>query len=262
MIIIGELINGMYKAVTRAIADRDEVLIHHLAEDQVKAGASILDVNVGPFSNDPMSDMRWLIETIQKTVDVPLSLDSTKIEVIEECLKITKKRAVVNSTNADIERMDRIFGLAKKHNAQVIGLAVDKSGVPDSREKRVELGAVIINKALEYGLSIDDIYLDPIAMPINVAQAQGIEVLETIREFRMICAPAPKIVIGLSNVSQGAKKRSLLNRTYLVMAIASGLTCAILDPLDKDLVDAMIAAELIANKNIYCDSFLDAYRKK
>jgi 5-methyltetrahydrofolate corrinoid/iron sulfur protein methyltransferase len=262
MIIIGELINGMYKAVTKAIHDRDAVLIQHLAADQVKAGASILDVNAGPFSTDPMQDMKWLVETVQHVIEVPLSLDSTKPEVIEECLKIVKKKAVINSTTADPEKMEKIFGLAKRYNTQVIGMAIDNSGVPDSREKRVELASIIVAKAMDCGISMEDLYLDPIAMPINVAQAQCMEVLETIREFANICDPAPKTVIGLSNVSQGAKKRSLINRTYLTMAIASGLTAAILDPLDDKLMDAMIAAELVANKNIYCDSFLEAYRKK
>ena len=261
MIIIGELINGMYKAVTKAIQDRDTALIQHLAQDQVKAGASILDVNAGPFSKDPMADMKWLVETIQKVGDVSLSLDSARPDVIEECLKIAKKKAIINSTTADIEKMERVFGLAVKYKSQVIGMAIDKSGVPDSRQKRVELASTIVAKAIDSGISVDDIYLDPVAMPINVAQAQCIEVLQTIRDFAGICDPAPKVVIGLSNVSQGAKKRSLINRTYLAMAMANGLNAAILDPLDKELMDTMIAAELIANKNIYCDSFLEAYRK-
>jgi 5-methyltetrahydrofolate corrinoid/iron sulfur protein methyltransferase len=262
MIVIGELINGMYKAVTKAIQERDAILIQHLAQDQVKAGASILDVSAGPFSKDPVADMKWLVETIQKASLVPLSLDSTRTDVVEECLKLTKKRAVINSTNADPERMETVFGLAKKYNSQVIGIAIDKSGVPNSVEKRVELAASIVAKAIDFGINIDDLYLDPIAMPINVAQSQCIDVLEAIRQFRTIYDPAPKTVIGLSNVSQGSKKRGLINRTYLAMAIASGLQAVIMDPLDKDLVDAMITAELIANKNIYCDSFLEAYRKK
>ena len=158
--------------------------------------------------------------------------------------------------------MDKIFTLAKKYNAQVIGLAMDKSGVPNNRSRRLELAATIVAKAMDYGIAAEDLYLDPIVLPVNVAQTQGLEVLESIREFRMLCDPAPNTTIGLSNVSQGTKVRSLINRTFLVMAVANGLTSAIVDPLDKDLMDAMISAELILNKNIYCDSFLDAYRKR
>jgi 5-methyltetrahydrofolate corrinoid/iron sulfur protein methyltransferase len=262
VIVIGELINGMYKDVGKAIVNKESDVIQHLAEDQVRAGATILDVNTGPYSNNPKDDMKWLVETIQGVVQVPLSLDSTKADVIEEGLKLAAKRAVINSTNADEAKMSTIFALAKKYNTQVIGLAMDKSGVPNSKERRLELAATIVAKAMEFEISPEDLFLDPIVLPVNVAQAQGREVLESIREFRLLCDPAPQTTIGLSNVSQGTKFRPLVNRTFLTMAIANGLTSAILDPLDKELMDAMITAELVLNKAIYCDSFLDAYRKR
>ena len=262
MIVIGELINGMFKDVSRAINNREADIIQHLALEQVKEGASILDVNIGPYSKDPVEDMKWLVETIQAVVEVPLSLDSTKNDVIEEGLKLVKKRAVINSTSADAEKMDIIFGLAKRYNAQVIGLTMDKSGVPHSKKERLELAATIVAKAIEYGINTEDLYLDPILLPLNVAQAQAVEVLESLREIRLLCNPAPQTVFGLSNLTQGIKSRSLINRTFLTMAIANGLTSVILDPLDKKLMDALITAELLLNKNIYCESFLDAYRKK
>jgi 5-methyltetrahydrofolate corrinoid/iron sulfur protein methyltransferase len=139
---------------------------------------------------------------------------------------------------------------------------MDKSGVPNNKEKRLELAATIVAKAMEFEVSTEDVFLDPIVLPVNVTQTQGFEVLESIREFRLLCDPAPNTTVGLSNVSQGTKFRPLVNRTFLAMAIANGLTSAILDPLDKELMDAMITAELILNKAIYCDSFLEAYRKK
>ncbi len=262
MIIIGELINGMYKDVARAIANREADIIQHLALEQVKEGASMLDVNVGPYSKDPARDMQWLVETIQAVVEVPLSLDSTKADVIEEGLKLARKRAIINSTSADADRMDIIFGLAKKYNAQVIGLTMDKSGVPHSKGERLELAQTIVAKSIECGVNTEDLYIDPILLPLNVAQAQAAEVLESIHEIRLLCNPAPQTIFGLSNLTQGIKSRSLINRTFLTMAVAKGLTSVILDPLDKNLMDALITAELLLNKDIYCDSFLDAYRKK
>lgn len=262
MIVIGELINGMYKDVSKAIANREADVIQHLAEDQIKAGASILDVNTGPYSKEPKDDMKWLVETIQVVTDAQLSLDSTKADVIEEGLKCAKNRAIINSTSANPARMDTMFAMAKKYNARIIGLAMDETGIPDSTAKRVELASSIVAKAIDFGIEAEDLFLDPIALPVNVAQAQGREVLESIREFRLLCNPGPNTVIGLSNVSQRARFRSLINRAFLTMAIANGLTSAIMDPLDKELMDAMIAAELILNRNIYCDSFLEAYRKR
>lgn len=262
MIIIGELINGMYKDVGKAIANKEADVIQHLAKDQVNSGANMLDVNTGPYSKNAKDDMKWLVESIQKVTSVGLALDSTKLDVIEEGLKLVKNRAMINSTNADDEKMDKIFGLAKKYNTKVIGLTMDKSGVPNSKEKRIELAAKIVARAIDYEINIEDLFLDPIVLPVNVAQTQGAWVLESIREFKLLSDPAPNTVVGLSNVSQGTKSRSLINRTFLTMAVANGLTAAILDPLDKELMDAMITAELILNKNIYCDSFLDAYRKR
>jgi 5-methyltetrahydrofolate corrinoid/iron sulfur protein methyltransferase len=262
VIVIGELINGMYKDVAKAIANRETDVIQHLAEEQVRSGAAALDINTGPYSKNPIDDIKWLVESIQKAVNVPLSLDSTRADVIETGLKLAKSRAIINSTSADEDKMTEIFGLAKRYNAQVIGLAMDRTGVPNSKEKRLELAAVIVAKAVESGLKAEDLYLDPVLLPINVAQAQAREVLEAIRDFRLISDPAPHVVLGLSNISQGAKQRGIVNRTFLTMAMANGVTAAILDPLNKELMDAMITAELILNKNIYCDSFLEAYRKK
>lgn len=262
MLIIGELINGMYKQVGKAIVEKDKKTIQKLAREQVEQGANMLDVNTGPVAKDPIDAMKWLAETIQEVVDAPLCLDSTKTQVIEAGLKLANKKAMINSTNADDEKLNTLLPIAKQYNAQIIGLTMDKGGVPRDRFKRSELALKIISSCMEYGIDLEDVYIDPIVLPVNVAQSQAIEVLESIREFKVISDPPPKTVVGLSNVSQGAKDRSLINRTFLVMATAFGLSAAIVDPLDKELMDAMITAELILNKNIYCDSYLDAYRKR
>lgn len=261
MIVIGELINGMYKAVGKAIRERDAAVIQELAKEQVRAGAHILDVNTGPYSTNPREDMIWLVETIQKTSDAGLCIDSTKPDVMEEGLKRAKTPPILNSISADDAKMATFLPMAKKYNARVIALTMDKSGVPNDRASRIELAAKIVTVASEHGIPADSILIDPIVLPVNVAQTQGLEVLESIREFRMLSDPSPRTVVGLSNVSQGTKQRPLINRTFLAMAIAQGLSAAILDPLDTGLMDAMITAELVLNRHIYCDSFLNAYRK-
>lgn len=262
MYIIGELINGMYKQIGKAIAERDKKVIQEVAKKQTGEGASALDVNTGPLSKDPVSDMQWLVETIQEAVDTPLCLDSTKANVIEAGLKLAKKKAVINSTSADKEKLDILLPLALKYKTFLIGLSLDKKGVPQDKDRRIELAATIVATAQEANFPIQDLFLDPVVLPVNVAQAQGINVIEAIREFKLLTSPAPRAIVGLSNVSQGTCDRSLINRIFLVMAIGAGLDAAILDPLDKELMNALIASELILNKHIYCDSFLDAYRKK
>ncbi|MDP1853836.1 MAG: dihydropteroate synthase [Candidatus Omnitrophota bacterium] len=261
MFIIGELINGMYKNVQEAIKNKDKKAIQEIAIAQTKAGSSALDVNCGPASANPKDTMKWLVEAIQEVVDTPLCLDSTRPDVIEAGLSIAKNKTVINSAYADQEKLDTLVPMALKYNSALIGLAMSKKGVPQDKLQRLELAVQIITYCQDNGFPVNNLYLDPIVLPVNVAQSQGQEVLETIREFKILSDPAPKTVVGLSNVSQGTNQRSLINRTFLVMAQGCGLDSAILDPLDNDLMDALIAAELILNKQIYCDSFLNAYRK-
>lgn len=261
MIIVGELINGMYKEVGKAIRGKDKKVIQKIAKDQVLAGANILDVNTGPASAEPEEAMKWLIETIQEVVDVSLSLDSTKPKVIEAGLKLVKKKAMINSTSGDKEKLDVLLPLAKQYNASIVALTMDKKGIPRDKDIRNEIAANIIAACMEYGLEMSDLYLDPIVLPVNVAQPQIIHSLESIREIKLLTNPAPKTIVGLSNVSQGSKQRPLINRTYAVMAVMMGLDAAILDPLDKEMRDAIITAELLLGKHIYCDSYLDACRR-
>ncbi len=262
MFIIGELINGMYKNVEQALKGRDKETIQKIAREEVACGANCLDVNCGPASKDPLSDMAWLVETIQEAVDISLALDSTKPKVIEAGLKLAKKKAVINSTSADPEKLEILLPLAKQYKTCLIGLTMDKKGVPQDKDRRLELAAVIACACQDAEFPLADLYLDPIVLPVNVAQPQARQVLDSIREFKILSDPAPKTIVGLSNVSQGACSRSLINRTFLIMAVGAGLDAAILDPLDKELMDGLITAELVLDKQIYCDSYLDAFRKK
>jgi 5-methyltetrahydrofolate corrinoid/iron sulfur protein methyltransferase len=262
MFIIGELINGMYANIGKAISQKDKTAIQKCALQQVKAGADALDVNCGPASKQPISDMPWLVEAIQEVTDKPLALDSSKPSVIEAGLKVAKNKIIINSTTADPEKLEKLLPLAKKYNAKLIGLTISTKGIPQNKDQRLELAATIVSTCSDAEFPIEDLYLDPIVLPVNVAQAQMKDILESIHEFKIISEPAPKTIVGLSNVSQGTSVRGLVNRTFLTMAIAFGLEAAILDPQDKDLMNALITAELILNKNIYCDSYLEAYRKK
>jgi 5-methyltetrahydrofolate corrinoid/iron sulfur protein methyltransferase len=262
MFVIGELINGMYVYIGKGIKEKDKAVIQKCALDQIKAGADALDINCGPASRQPLDDIQWLVQTIQEVTDKPIALDSSKPAVIESGLKVIKNPVIINSTTADPEKLDILVPLAKKYNAKLIGLTISTKGIPQNKDQRLELAATIVAYCTEQGFPIEDLFLDPIVLPINVAQAQMGDILEVIREFKIISEPSPKSIVGLSNVSQGTCVRSLVNRTFLTMAVASGLDAAILDPLDKDLMDAAITAELILNKHIYCDSFLEAYRKK
>ncbi|MDD5688447.1 MAG: dihydropteroate synthase [Elusimicrobia bacterium] len=262
MFIIGEKINGMFKNVSEAIQKKNKSIIQELAKKQIDAGANVLDVNVGPASMEALKDMEWLITTIRETTKCPLAVDTTKIDVMEKGLSIAGPGSFLNSTSGQKEKLDLLLPLVKKYNANVIALTMTKSGVPANAEARMEIAANIVASCMEHNIETTNLYIDAVILPVNVAQDHSRAVLETIKQCKLICDPPPKTILGLSNVSQGCLNRGLVDRTFLVMALASGLDAAILNPLDNELMDAMITAELLLGRQLYCDSYLEAYRKK
>ncbi|MCM8765976.1 MAG: dihydropteroate synthase [Candidatus Omnitrophica bacterium] len=256
MYIIGERINGMFKDVAKAIREKNKRIIQELALKQIEKGADALDVNLGTAVEDPLSAMEWLVKTIGEVTEITLAIDTTKLAVMEKGLQCCKSKPIINSTSADEEKLNTLIPLAKKYNAGLIGLTMSRKGIPSDANSRLELAIHILNRWQEEGLPVEDLYIDAVILPVNVAQAQCPEVLETIHQVKMLSQPPPKTILGLSNVSQGTKYRSLINRTYLVMALAFGLEAAILDPFDEELRQAMRTAEVLLNKTVYCDSYL------
>jgi 5-methyltetrahydrofolate corrinoid/iron sulfur protein methyltransferase len=228
--------------------------------DQIKAGANILDVNVGPASSNPGRAMAWLVKTIEEVTDTQLALDSTRLEVIKSGLEAVSNPPMINSTQGDPERLAEYLPLALENDASLIALTMDARGVPQDTDRRVEIAGMIVMTAMEVGYPVEKLFIDPIIQPVKFAQTQVNFVLESISQILLLCDPAPHFVVGLSNVSQGTTERELINRTCLVMCMAIGLDAAIMDPFDKEMMDAMITAELLLNKQIYSDSFLAAYR--
>lgn len=259
MIVIGERINGMFKKIGQAIASQDEAPIIEMAQAQVEKGANYLDLNVGPASDDPVSAMQWLVNTVRKATDAPLAIDSPKPDVIRAGLDIAGSNSLINSTTGEAEKLAALMPLAAEYGCPIIGLTIDENGVPRNAAGRAEVALKIVASAMEHGVPPENVWIDPVILPIAYTQNQP-EVLKAIGECKLLSDPPPMTVLGLSNVSQGTQYRSLVNRTYLVMAIAYGLDAAIMDPLDDDLMDAMITAELLMNKTVYCDDFLKAYR--
>jgi 5-methyltetrahydrofolate corrinoid/iron sulfur protein methyltransferase len=264
MIAIGERINGMFKDVKKAIRAKDASVIKDLAVRQTEAGAAYLDINVGTAAEDQLAAMRWLVQTVQSACKTPITLDSQKLDVIKAGLEVVDGRPImINSSNGAPEKLDVYVPLAAQHNASLIALAMDARGVPQNVETRVEIAGVIAMKAMEHGLDMQKLFIDPIILPINVDQKQPGFLLDVFSQIRMLSDPAPHMTVGLTNLSQMASEREmrqLINRTFIVMAIAAGLDSAICDVFDTALMDAAITAEMVLNRQIYSDSFLKAAR--
>ncbi len=259
MFVIGERLNGMFLDVKKGIQAKDKSIIQKVALDQVKAGANALDVCVGPASDKPLETMVWLVESIQEVTDITLSIDTPRFEVMKAGLKACKNPKLMNSSKGEEEKLDKYMALAAEHNASIIGLCINEKGIPKDVNGRVETAALIAMKAMEHGVDTDKLFIDPIVMPTNVAQDQALIVLQAMSQFRMLSDPPPHIVVGLSNLGQGAKERELLTRTWIVMGVLNGLDAAIMDAADEEMKRAFITAELLMNKAIYSDSYIKAY---
>ncbi len=264
MILIGERINGMFKDIREAILNKDPEPIRYWAKRQYENCAAYLDINTGPTvePKDQPAVMEWLVKVAQETVPLPCCIDSTNPEAIEAGLAVHKGKAMINSTSADQWKMDIYFPMAKKYNAAIIGLAMNEKGVPKSAADRVALAMEIVVNADAHGIPMEDLYIDPLMLPCNVAQDHGPEVLEAIRQIKTLADPPPRTTLGLSNSSQRCTNRHLINRTFLIMCMAVGLDSAIADVEDQELLDAVAAANILLNKDIYCDSFLKTFRQR
>ena len=269
MILIAERINGMFNDVKGAIAEKNKQVIQGLAQKQTEAGATYLDVNVGTAAADQEGTMQWLVETIQETCSTPLCLDSQKPAVIAAGLKVadTSRGVLLNSAplnkKNDEEILDKYMEMANQAGGKgsIIALTMDKNGVPQDIDTRVAIAAQIVQKAMEKGFATRRLFIDPIVLPVKVpnAQVQPGNILAAMNQIAFLSDPAPHMTMGLSNLSQGATERSLINRVFLAIAVSHGMDSAIVDVLDEKLINVLATAEMLMNKQIYSDSFLKVY---
>ncbi len=263
MIVIGERINGMFTDIGNAIRDKDTKPVIEMAEKQIKHGADVLDINVGTrVPKEERKDvMVWLVNTVREVTDMTLSIDNPALSTMTAGIEAATKKgtAIINSTTGHEEKLPKFMKLAKEFDAGIIGLAIDENGVASTTDAKLEIAVRIIGCAMENEIEMDKIYLDPIILPVKADQAAPSIVIETIHQFKMLSDPSPHIVVGLSNLSQGATERPLINRTFITMAIGAGLDASIHDPLDTALMNEMITAEMLLNKTIYSDAYIKAY---
>lgn len=256
MIIIGEKLSVIAKRVRLAMEARDKGPIQEIAERQFREGAAIIDANIGPAEDGGEDLMQWMVTTIQEKVHAPVCLDTTNVSALEAGLKVHNNqwgKALLNSTSNDPERFP-VLELAAKYNCDVIGLTVGKGGLPADAEERAGIAAEIMARAMEYGVPLENIYLDPLVLQIATTQDQAVKVIETIRMFQDLNDPPMKTVVGLSNISNGCPKalRPILNKYYFLMLAEAGLTAAIADA--AEMAEAMhekaLIAEVMAGKTL------------
>ena len=258
--IIGERINPTgRKLFSEQLRRGDLSRIEIDVAQQVAGGAMVLDVNMGAPLADETELMVKAVKLIQGACDLPLCLDSSIIEVLEAGLATYQGKALVNSITAEDERMDAILPLVKRHGAAVIALPNDEEEIPAEPARRVELARKIIDVATgKYGIPIEDIVIDPLAMPVGADTSLVLTTLETIAllhdEFGV------NMTLGASNVSFGMPERAAIVAAFLPMAIKAGLTSAIVDARSPELVRSVKAADLLLNRDPWGAAWIAAHR--
>ena len=247
MHIIGENIHIISPKVKVALKERDGKFFQELAVKQVEAGASSLDLNLGPRKKDWEDVFPWITETVEAVVDVPLCFDSTNLQGIEAGLKkITKQQPIINSTSAEAERLEKVPLLAKQYNSKLIALTMGKSGIPVGADERVSIALeTLIPRMLEIDFPIEDLIFDPLVLTVSGCQEYGPESIEAIRTLQYAWDPPPAISVGMSNISNSVphENRSLIDRVNAVMLMGAGLKMAIANPLDEKLMEAIRIVE-------------------
>ena len=259
-VVIGERINPTGRkllAEEMKAGNLDRVVKDAIA--QVEAGAKMLDVNAGvPLADEP-GILAESIQLVQSVTDVPLCIDSSIIEALEAGLSVYQGKALLNSVTGEEERLEIILPMVKKHGAAVIGISNDDSGISEDINVRYEVAKKIVERAIDHGIPKEDVIIDPLVMPIGAINQAGKQVLELVRRLREELKV--NTTCGASNLSFGLPNRHGLNATFLPMAISSGMPCAITNPMDKEIMQAVRGANVIIGQDPECNAWIKQYRE-
>ncbi|MBI5416858.1 dihydropteroate synthase [Candidatus Poribacteria bacterium] len=239
-LLIGERINVRTVKLGKAMKNREKGPIQEMAVKQIEAGANMLDMNVGPCSDD-VDVLPWLVETVQEVCKIPLCLDTTNVLAMDIGLAAHKNDwglPLINSCSGEQERLNNFMPLAAKHNCYIIGLTLAGSGLPADANARAAIAVDIITKASELGVSLEKIVFDPLAMTVKGNQDQAMKVIESVQILASLNEPPMKSALGLSNIVSmcPAFMKPLLTSVYWTMLREAGLTGAIIDPTDEEFM--------------------------
>ena len=258
--IIGERINPTGKKLFKqALINNDIDYILSQAISQVKAGADILDVNVGLPEIDEKEMMVRVIKALQAVVDVPLQIDSTKPEVLEAALRIYNGKPIINSVNGEEKSLSTVLPLVKKYGASVVGLTLDENGIPKTAEGRFEIAKRIVERAKALGIPSKDVYIDCLTLTVSAEQSACKQTLKALN--RVKTELGCKTCLGVSNISFGLPNRPLINHIFLTMALEEGLDLPIINPNDELMTGSVRAYKVLSDIDKNSRDFIEAYNE-
>ena len=257
--IVGERLNptGRQPLIDAYVSGNNDYVIN-LALEQSNEGSEILNVNVGVPDLDEEKTMKRVIKGIQEVVDVPLQLDSSNVKALESGLRYYNGRTIVNSVNGKEKSLETILPIVKKYGACVVGLTLDENGIPSTAEGRFNIAKKIVERAEQYGIKRQDIFIDCLSLTVS---AQQDEAMETIKAIKMVKENLGcKTILGVSNISFGIPNRKALNNTYLNLALGAGLDLAIINTEDRTMVESIDAYKVISNMDKGCLDYIEKFK--
>ncbi len=264
--VIGERINPTgRKKLARELEAGDFSTVEADALAQVAAGATMLDINAGVvYNSNPNPNetepplMQKVIQMVQELVDIPLVIDSSVPAALEAGLQVCKGRPLLNSVTGEEDKLELILPLAKKYNVPVVAISNDDTGISEDPDVRFAVAKKIVERAADFGIPAHDIVVDPLVMPIGAMRTAGLQVFELVRRLRNELGV--NTICGASNISFGLPNRNGINAAFLPMAIASGMTSAIMNPMHKLEMDAVRAANFLTNNDPHGGVWIKANR--
>ena len=257
--IVGENINPFGRTTLNKELEKQELeLVCEFARKQEVAGADALDINLGEIGEQSPGFYASAIKELQTVTNLPLFLDNSNPRALEQALRVYEGKAVINSVNGNREAFEILFPLAKQYGAGVILLGLDEKGIPEHATKRFRIIERLCSKALEFGLSKNDILADPLVLPVATSQNSF---RETLNAIEMIKSSGIPTICGLSNFSFGLPQRSLLNTCFLSMAVERGLDAVIANPLDRNLTHVIKACDAITGRDKGMRSYSEIFKK-
>jgi 5-methyltetrahydrofolate--homocysteine methyltransferase len=259
MIIIGEKINGSIPSMAKAIAEKNEAHIKDLAKKQTDAGAAFIDVCASVPEPVELETLKWLFGLVESVTDTPISIDSPSADIIAKAIPLVKKPGLINSVSMEGSKVDTIFPLIADSKWECVCLLSDDTGIPKSAADRLRVFGNLMKKAEQYKIPPNRLHIDPLIEMLCTSEDGIAKVTETMLEVKKQY-PVIHLTGGASNISFNLPMRKFVNRAFIILAMNAGLDSAILDPLNKDMMGLIYAAEALLGLDEMCIEYITAYR--
>ena len=259
MIIIGEKLNGSIPSTAKAIAEKNEAYIRDLALKQSEAGAHYLDVCASVPEEKEPGVLKWLISLVQESCETPICIDSPSAHICAGAVQYCKKPGLINSVSAEGNKIDTVFPVIAGTKWECIALLSDDKGIPRTVERRLEVFEFIMSKAAEYKIPPERLHIDPLIEMLAASEDGIVKITATISEIKKRC-PSIHVTGGISNISFNLPARKYINRAFLILAMNAGMDSAIIDPLDRDMMGLLYAAQALLGNDEYCIEYINAFR--